>query len=74
MRGARRGLGFILRCERRVLNCLRWMFKKDVTVAEVVRVFREERNIDGEKEVAVFNGSGDEITQSVTFYTVEFFF
>jgi hypothetical protein len=55
------------------VELLKMDVKEDMTIAEVVRVFREEKNIDDEEEVAVFNGSGDELTQSATFYDLEFF-
>jgi hypothetical protein len=47
--------------------------KEDMTVGEVVRLLREERDISNEEEVAVFNVSGDELTQSASFYELEFF-
>jgi hypothetical protein len=46
---------------------------KDMSIADVVSVFREERNVSDEEEVAVFNGSGDELIQSATFYELMFF-
>jgi hypothetical protein len=47
--------------------------REDMPIANVVSVFREERDISDEEEVAVFNGSGDELIQSATFYELEFF-
>jgi hypothetical protein len=45
--------------------------REDMSIANVVSVFREEGNISD--EVAVFNGSGNELIQSTTFYEPEFF-